>query len=342
MLSLLQIHILILGLSIFASIYFNKIVQKVYLKNNILDQINPRSSHSVIATRSGGVSIFVTIVAVLLAYSITFKFEYNLFVWLSLSLSLFLGFWDDLYDLSYKHKFIVQIFIGFLLTQSGFIIDNFHGIFGIYEIPYPAPLLASIFVYLVITNAVNLIDGIDGLLSLMSIYFLTIFSLLFWIVSVELFSFALPLIGIVGGFLYHNLKPKNKVFLGDAGSLTLGTLFSYFAFWLLDGSNIQVSDMYINRSFFAVLVFIYPLCDTLRVFILRARKGMSPFSPDRSHLHHRLIDKGFTHFYASLQIVLLSALLLISNILLYPTLGLSGAVLYSALYLVSIYYIRFK
>jgi UDP-N-acetylmuramyl pentapeptide phosphotransferase/UDP-N-acetylglucosamine-1-phosphate transferase len=148
--------------------------------------------------------------------------------------------------------------------------------------------------------------------------------------------------GIIAGFLYHNLKPFGKVFLGDAGSLTMGTLFSFFVFWLMDGNNIQFTDTIINRSLLAVLIFIYPLADTLRVFILRASKGKSPFSPDRSHLHHRLIDKGYTHFFSSIQIIVLSALLLALNLILYSTLGLIGATLMSSLYIVIIYYVRFK
>jgi len=340
--TIFQSHLIVFFLSIIASLYFNKIVHKVYLKNNMVDQINQRSSHSVIATRSGGVSIFVSLIVILLLYSLIYQLEYNLFIWLALSLSLFLGFWDDLYDISYKHKFVVQIFIGFLLTQSGYLINNFHGVFGVYELPYWSSLVTSIFVYLVITNAVNLIDGIDGLLSMTGIYILSVFSLLFWVRSVELFSLAIPLLGIIAGFLYHNLKPNKKVFLGDAGSLTMGTLFSFFVFWLMDGNNIQFTDELINRSLFAVLIFIYPLADTLRVFIIRASKGKSPFSPDRSHLHHRLIDKGYTHFFSSLQITLLSALLLVLNLLTFNTLGLIGATLMSSLYILVVFYIRFK
>jgi len=342
MISLFQSHLVVFFISILASVYFNKIVHKVYLKNNMVDEINKRSSHTVTATRSGGVSIFVSLIVILLLYSLIYQLEYNMFIWLALSLSLFLGFWDDLYDISYKHKFVVQIFIGFLLTQSGYLINNFHGVFGVYEIPYWASLLTSIFVYLVITNAVNLIDGIDGLLSMTGLYILSIFGLLFWVRSVELFSLAVPLMGIIAGFLYHNLKPDKKVFLGDAGSLTMGTLFSFFVFWLLDGNNIQFTDTIINRGLFAVLIFIYPLADTLRVFIIRASKGLSPFSPDRSHLHHRLIDKGYTHFFSSIQITLLSGLLLVINLLTFNALGLLGATLLSTLYIVIIFYIRFK
>ena len=342
MISLFQSHLVVFFISILASVYFNKIVHKVYLKNNMVDEINQRSSHTVTATRSGGVSIFVSLIVILLLYSLIYQLEYNMFIWLALSLSLFLGFWDDLYDISYKHKFVVQIFIGFLLTQSGYLINNFHGVFGVHEIPYWASLLTSIFVYLVITNAVNLIDGIDGLLSMTGLYILSIFGLLFWVRSVELFSLAVPLMGIIAGFLYHNLKPDKKVFLGDAGSLTMGTLFSFFVFWLLDGNNIQFTDSIINRGLLAVLIFIYPLADTLRVFIIRASKGISPFSPDRSHLHHRLIDKGYTHFFSSIQITLLSGLLLVINLLTFNALGLLGATLLSTLYIVIIFYIRFK
>ena len=333
---------LFLTFGLILSLFLNRIFHQLYFKQNLIDEINHRSSHTVIATRSGGIAIFSSLFIVLIVFHYIYDLNYNLNLISALFISLTTGFFDDIFKLSYRYKIIIQIFVGYLLTQSGYMINDFHGVFGLNTIPYYPSICISVFVYLVITNAFNLIDGIDGLLGLMSSYILIVFSILFWASSIELFTISIPLIGIIGGLLYHNFKPIKKVFLGDAGSLTIGTLFSFFAFWLLDSNNVLVTEPYINRSLFAVLIFIYPLSDTLRVFILRISKGKSPFHPDRLHLHHYLVDKGYTHIYASVQIVFFSAVLLFLNLLLYNILELNYAIMFNLTYLISIFYLRFR
>ena len=119
-------------------------------------------------------------------------------------------------------------------------------------------------------------------------------------------AYSLTLIGALIGFLIFNYKFKKKVFLGDFGSLLIGSVITYFIFSILHSGNQIVTDNWVNRSLISVLLLIYPLTDTLRVYILRAKSGNSPFLPDRRHLHHKLMDKGYTHIKASILIVFLS------------------------------------
>ena len=86
---------------------------------------------------------------------------------------------------------------------------------------------------------------------------------------------------------------------------------TYFIFSILHSGNQIVTDKWINRSLIAVLLIIYPLTDTLRVYILRAKSGTSPFLPDKRHLHHKLVDQGFNHVKSSIIIGLLSISVLI-------------------------------
>ena len=96
-----------------------------------------------------------------------------------------------------------------------------------------------------------------------------------------------------------------------AKSVLIGSIITYFIFSILHSENQLITDNWVNRSLIAVLLLIYPLIDTLRVYILRAKSGNSPFLPDRRHLHHKLIDKGYSHVKASILISLLSISVLI-------------------------------
>ena len=128
-------------------------------------------------------------------------------------------------------------------------------------------------------------------------------------------SYCITLIGSLIGFLIFNFRANKKVFLGDFGSLLIGSIVTYFIFSILNSNNQIITDNWVNRSLIAVLLLIYPLTDTLRVYILRVKSGNSPFLPDRRHLHHKLIDKGYSHYSASLIITLLSSLILIVGFL---------------------------
>ena len=96
-----------------------------------------------------------------------------------------------------------------------------------------------------------------------------------------------------------------------AKSVLIGSIITYFIFSILHSENQLITDNWVNRSLIAVLLLIYPLIDTLRVYILRAKSGNSPFLPDRRHLHHKLIDKGYSHVKASILIALLSISVLV-------------------------------
>ena len=158
--------------------------------------------------------------------------------------------------------------------------------------------------FLVIVNAVNFIDGIDGLALSLFVKFLMLYE---WIntnnqipfLSLILFSSILPL-------YYFNFRNTKKVFLGDAGSLLIGTLMSIYTFQLLNPS-FQLSFFSQRvKPYIAILLLIYPLFDLLRVFIIRIRAKKSPFQADKKHLHHLLNVTFSSHFKVTLLIVGLS------------------------------------
>ena len=310
---------LILGL--ITSTFLNGYLQDFFSKRKLFDPINVRSSHNEKATRSGGAAIFLTLC---FCYGLGRAFldlDINLFSLIACCFVALIGFFDDLFDVYYVEKFALQIFAGIILIQSDVYINNFHGIFGIYEISELTAYIISLFVFLVITNSLNLIDGIDGLTGLISLKFFIAISFIIYFTDTNIYAFAvnkesmlsysLTLIGALIGFLIFNYKSEKKVFLGDFGSLLIGSIITYFIFSILHSGNQIVTDKWINRSLIAVLLIIYPLTDTLRVYILRAKSGTSPFLPDKRHLHHKLVDQGFNHVKSSIIIGLLSISVLI-------------------------------
>ena len=303
------------------SAFLNGYLFEFFSKRKLYDPVNTRSSHNEKATRSGGAAIFLTLC---FCYGIGRAFldlDINLFSLIACCFVALIGFIDDLFDVYYVEKFALQIFAGIILIQSDVYINNFHGIFGIYQISELTAYIISLFVFIVITNSLNLIDGIDGLAGLVSLKFFIAISFILYFTDGNLYLYAvnkesmlaysLTLIGALIGFLIFNFKSYKKVFLGDFGSLLIGSVITYFIFSILHSNNQIITDNWVNRSVISVLLLIYPLTDTLRVYILRAKSGNSPFLPDRRHLHHKLIDKGYSHVKASILIALLSISVLI-------------------------------
>ena len=303
------------------SVFLNGYLFNFFSSRKLYDPVNKRSSHSNKATRSGGAAIFLTLC---FSYGLGRGFldvEINLFALIAFCFVSLIGFFDDLFDVYYVEKFALQIFAGIILIQSDVYINNFYGIFGVYEISEMTSYIISLFVFIVITNSLNLIDGIDGLTGLISLKFFIAISFILYFTNDNLYSFSvnkesmlsfsITLIGALFGFLLFNFKSEKKVFLGDFGSLLIGSIITYFIFSILYSKNQVITDNWINRSLICVLLLIYPLTDTLRVYILRARSGNSPFLADRRHLHHKLIDKGYSHVKASILIALLSISVLV-------------------------------
>ena len=144
----------------FLSIYF---VSRVFSKKNIVDKINDRSSHNTVAYRVGGISIFASVFLLSVFYYIQGVELYDYSLLIPLAILLFIGCYDDLYEVDFKLKFIFQIIAAKIIIDSGLVIDNMHGILGIYELNRIAAQALTIFIIVAIINSINFIDGIDGL-----------------------------------------------------------------------------------------------------------------------------------------------------------------------------------
>ena len=265
--------------------------QKIFIHYKKFDDINHRSSHKTLATRTGGIGIFATLLFVSTYYYFNKVelFDYSLFI--PLGIMFVVGVYDDFYRADFKLKFLLQIIVAKIIIDQGYVISNYHGLFGFYQVPWILAQLNTVFVFLVIINAINFIDGIDGL---------AITEVIKTILLIEFFNagdtalspLALLLVVSTLPLYYFNFKKEHKVFLGDGGSLLLGTIVSIYVFYTL-GSDFEFKPEFtVNKALFAVVVLLYPLVDLLRVFIIRIKNGNSPFQPDKNHIHHLLHKKG--------------------------------------------------
>lgn len=284
--------------------------QKIFIHYKKFDDINHRSSHKTLATRTGGIGVFLTVLIIsLFYYSQNIEiFDYSLFI--PLGIMFIVGVYDDFYNADFKLKFLLQIIVAKILIDQGYVISNYYGIFGLYEVPWPLAQVTSVFVFLVVVNAINFIDGIDGL---------AISQVIKTIVLIELISAnSSPLI-VLGGLTiscllplyYFNFKKRGKIFLGDAGSLLLGTIVMVYLLYLLGPNFILRPEFQINKALVSVLVVLYPLLDLLRVFSLRISKGESPFKADQNHIHHRLLNYFRNHLKTLIAIILLEAIIIL-------------------------------
>lgn len=280
-------------------------------KYSLFDVPNARKEHSTPIPTMGGVAV---VAGMMMALFLWFPFSNALAqvaFFFSITVLLALGIMDDLKDLSAKYKFIVQFCLAVLISLSGIRITSFDGLLGIYELPLMAQYTFTILAIVGITNAFNLIDGIDGLaggLGFMSLVTLGIFLTLNGDSNTALIAFALA--GGILAFLYFNLNPA-RIFMGDTGSLVLGFVIAVLGVRLMQVNMLAANPVFPHASLFVLGVVLIPVFDTLRVFGTRLWQGKSPFSADKTHIHHLLTNQGFSHGFAAKLICFLHGVILL-------------------------------
>ena len=271
-------------------------------KKNLMDIPDERKSHTVGIPALGGVAIFAG-----LLFSIVLWTPFNYFgdlqyIICALIIIFLIGAKDDVDPIAPSKKFGGQIFAAFILvTKANIKLTSLYGIFGVYEIPALASMLLSMFTILVIINAFNLIDGINGLSASLSILIsVTLGTWFFLTDQIELAMLAFALSGAALAFLKYNITPA-EIFMGDTGAMLIGIICAGLAIEFIELHQELAASPYAFASAPAVAIgiLILPLFDTLRVFIIRVLQGKSPFHPDRAHIHHLLLDAGFTHMQAT-------------------------------------------
>ena len=293
------------------------IIRKISIKFRVFAVPNERSSHSKIVPATGGVALLISWLLIILM-NVVFN-DYPLgndlyFYALAGIIISIVGFYDDLKEMPSILKLFMQVFVFFIISFSdNILINSLHGLFGINEIGYYISIVFSLFVFIVIINSINLIDGIDGLSASLSLFFLTITAYFYYLTENQYLILIISFSSTLVVFLTFNYSLKRKIFLGDTGSLGLGLCISCLALGWLNTEHPSYGIFPINPSLFVVLMLAYPLLDVIRVFTIRIYNKKSFMSPDRNHIHHKLIDIGFSHKLAVLLIILTQIIILLFN-----------------------------
>ncbi|MBB3187844.1 glycosyltransferase family 4 protein [Microbacter margulisiae] len=305
------IAFLVSGYLVYISI---PVIVHISKAKKLLDYPNYRKVNTEPIPNLGGIALFIGISVSSLISMYSLPLGDIRYMIVAMLIMFFIGIKDDILVLSHRRKFIIQIGSALILIVLGNIrITNLHGIMGIYGIDYISSVVLSLLAIVALVNAINLIDGIDGLAGGLSLLIALFFCFSFW--SLGQYQYAILSFAIAGSlvtFLFFNVFGKtNKIFMGDTGSLVLGILFAslmikYNELAVASDASVKYSSLALSLAAFFV-----PLFDMTRVFCGRILKGKSPFLPDKSHIHHKFLDLGFSHLKSSLIITVINLLVVV-------------------------------
>ena len=206
------------------------------------------------------------------------------------------GLVDDIRGIRYRTKFIYQFVVGIVLCMTGILLNDFHGVLGLFDLPYMFSLCITVFLVIFCINAFNFIDGIDGLSSSIAILSLIYYSLILYLNESYMFLIPLSFVGVLLPFFYFNVFGKvathNKTFMGDTGSTVLGLVLCVLAVVINGDHNTSVLQR--NPFIIAFSPLMLPCFDVINVVTYRLIKGRNPFKADDNHFHHKLLRLGLT------------------------------------------------
>jgi len=280
-------------------------IMKVAKEKKLFDLPDSRKLHTSPIASLGGIGIFLGFfLSCLLTISGKQHSEIQFF-FASAIVIFFLGLKDDILIISALKKFFGQLAAAAILIHLANIrIESMHGVLGLGTLPEPLSYIVSYITIIVVVNAYNLIDGVDGLAGSLGVLATSIFGVYFFMADLPAYSLiAFGMAGSLLAFLVFNFNPA-KIFMGDSGSLLLGLVNAILVIKFIgvaDSAEAKVPVASTVAVAFSILVV--PLLDTLRVFSIRIAKGRSPFIPDRTHIHHMLLDRGLNHRYVTVSCV---------------------------------------
>jgi len=264
-------------------------IVRMSVRSGVLDKPDERKIHTIAVPRLGGIAIFSS-----LLFSVIYFSDINQQIkgFLAGAVIIFLtGLADDLANLSPRQKFAGEFLAaGLAVVMGGITVRHLGNPFGMGIIELgPLAIPFTVIGIVGLINAINLLDGLDGLAGGVCIIACVTFAIISFISgNPVLLVLSVALLGALLGFLRYNHHPA-IIFMGDSGSLLLGYCMGVFSVLLATGGDIPVSP------YIPLMILSVPILDTLVVMLNRRRAGKPLFSPDKTHLHHRLLELGFRH-----------------------------------------------
>lgn len=312
------------------------IIPKIILisyRKKLFDYFDERKVHEGVVPRLGGVA-FTPVITITLAlvvglltlvmpssFSVAFAVHsVHLALGLSALVILYMeGIADDLIGVCYKTKFLVQLICAVLVTCTGVWLNSLHGLLGVYALSPWVGIPLTVVLLVFIIDAINLIDGIDGLASGLSMIALFFLGCLFgycgeWAYAV----FAFATLGTLASFFVYNVfgsvEAGHKIFMGDSGSQTIGLIVGLLSvrFCMYDGGSI--GNIPYNPLVIVFSLLMVPCFDVIRVMIGRIQHHRNPFTPDKTHIHHKFLALGMNHRTAMISILFIASFFVLFNL----------------------------
>ena len=307
--------------------YAMPIIILVSNQKKLFDLPGHRKVHTAPIPTLGGLGIFVGfMMGLLLTLDIATVANQLQYFLAAFSIVFFFGIKDDILNLVPMKKLMGQVVVAaILIFKANLVISNMHGFLGMLVVHPTISYLLTAFTIIVTMNAYNLIDGVDGLAGTIGIITSTVFATFFY-VNGDMFY---ALMGFVfaaslASFLIYNYSPA-RIFMGDTGSMLAGIINAILAIHFIGtATDVKVFPI-LAAPAMAFGILLMPLMDTLRVFSIRILHGRSPFSPDRNHLHHLLLDRGLGHMQVTATISITGLFFIVLTYFALP-LGATGVI----------------
>ena len=298
-------------------VYFK--ILHIAMKKNLVDNPNVRKLQKRPVPVLGGIAVFFGVLCGTLVGCCLADCGRILPIILAMSMMLYVGAIDDIVELNPRNRIIIEVLavLG-IIYGNGACIDSLHGLWGINTFSWWIGVPLTVFAGVGIINAMNMIDGVNGLSSGLCItcsimFGFTMFKGHDYQNAMLAFVFAAALVP----FLVHNVLGKtSKMFIGDAGTMTMGILMTWFVIQMLRNDHNRrwasyVAEQHLSLVALTLAIMAVPVGDTLRVMFRRIMKGQSPFKADKTHLHHMLLSYSGSHSLTSLIEIVLSLIIVL-------------------------------
>lgn len=279
-------------------------------RKKLLDLPNNRTVHEDGTPRLGGLAIFAGFASAITIFG-DFSNKQAAFqqIMAGCILLFFVGLKDDIAPITAFKKFFIQVLSAGIVVFLGDVrITHLHGFLDVFLLQNDGLSYAFTFMMIIaITNSINLIDGLNGLAGSIVVVVSVCFGFLFFNMNSTLTVMSFALTGAFIGFLRYNMF-SGKIFMGDSGSLVGGFVISILCIQFLES---DVADVSLPVAHVCISIMIIPLFDTLRVFVLRSIQGKSPFTPDKNHVHHKLLSYGCSQLVTVLILLFVNIALVV-------------------------------
>lgn len=299
-------------------------VLRIALDKNLVDNPDARKLQKRPVPVMGGIAVYFGLLAGVLSgavlHSLTGEAASTrlLPVMCAMSVMLYVGALDDILGLSPRSRLVIEILtVLALVFASGRCIDSLHGLWGTEAFSWWVAVPLTVFAGVGIINAVNMIDGVNGLSSGLCITCCAIFGVSFAMMGdIPDAVLAFCSIGALIPFFVHNVfGERSRMFIGDAGTMVMGILLTWFSICTLDAgssADFVIGSAEVNPVALVLAIMSVPVFDTIRVMFGRVLKHKSPFLPDKTHLHHMFVNVGISHFITTVSEILIGVVVVVA------------------------------